>query len=103
MPRSYFDGGLIIGDSASLLNSQRLKGIHTAIKSGMLAAETIYEALCAGDTSAAKLSAYRDKTGTELAEETNCGLVRNFHQDFTMAYGKGWSTPACNSSAADAA
>jgi electron-transferring-flavoprotein dehydrogenase len=35
---------LIIGDSASLLNSQRLKGIHTAIKSGMLAAETIYEA-----------------------------------------------------------
>ena len=52
MPRSYVDGGLIVGDSASLLNSQRLKGIHTAIKSGMLAAETIYEALCAGDTSA---------------------------------------------------
>src|SRR5271167_2116823 len=41
MPRTYVDGGLIIGDSASLLNSQRLKGIHTAIKTGMLAAETI--------------------------------------------------------------
>src|ERR1700719_1976008 len=38
MPKSFIDGGLIIGDSASLLNSQRLKGIHTAIKSGMLAA-----------------------------------------------------------------
>ncbi len=61
MPRSYVDGGLIIGDSASLLNSQRLKGIHTAIKSGMLAAETIYEALCAGDTSAKTLSAYPQK------------------------------------------
>ena len=45
MPRVYVDGGLIVGDSASLLNSQRLKGIHIAIKSGMLAAETIYEAL----------------------------------------------------------
>ena len=43
---------LIIGDSASLLNAQRLKGIHTAIKSGMLAAETIIEGLKAGDTSA---------------------------------------------------
>ena len=32
MPRTYVDGGLIIGDSASFLNSQRLKGIHLAIK-----------------------------------------------------------------------
>ena len=51
MPRPYLDGGLIIGDAGSLLNSQRLKGIHTGIKSGMLAAETIYDALCAGDAS----------------------------------------------------
>ena len=28
MPRNFFDGGLIVGDSASLLNSQRLKGIQ---------------------------------------------------------------------------
>src|SRR6202046_2269609 len=61
MPRTYVDGGLIVGDSASVLNSQRLKGIHTAIKSGMLAAETIYEALCAGDTSAKTLAAYPRK------------------------------------------
>ena len=68
MPRSYVDGGLIIGDSASLLNSQRLKGIHTAIKSGMLAAETIYEALCAGDTSAKTLAAYPAENREKLAE-----------------------------------
>src|SRR5271163_411388 len=61
MPRTYVDGGLIIGDSASLLNSQRLKGIHTSIKSGMLAAETVFEALCAGDTSAKTLAAYPQK------------------------------------------
>src|ERR1700720_733363 len=81
MPRSYMDGGLIIGDSASLLNSQRLKGIHTAIKSGMLAAETIYEALCAGDTSAAKLSAYQQKLD-ESWIKTELWPVRNFHQGF---------------------
>jgi len=45
MPRPYVDGGLIIGDAASFLDSQRLKGIHMAMKSGMLAAETIFEAL----------------------------------------------------------
>src|SRR5271154_3312560 len=60
-PRNYVDGGLIVGDAASLLNSQRLKGIHTAMKSGMLAAETIYEALCAGDTSANALKGYQKR------------------------------------------
>jgi len=81
MPRTFVDGGLIAGDSASLLNSQRLKGIHTAIKSGMLAAETIYEALCAGDTSAAKLSAYQRKIEQSWLKK-ELWEVRNFHQGF---------------------
>src|ERR1700691_1643471 len=81
MPRQYVNGGLIIGDSASLLNSQRLKGIHTAIKSGMLAAETVLEALCAGDTSAAKLSAYQEKIDRSWLKE-ELWAVRNFHQAF---------------------
>ena len=81
MPRSYVDGGLIAGDSASLLNSQRLKGIHTAIKSGMLAAETIYEALCTDDTSAAKLAAYPRKIEESWLKQ-ELWAVRNFHQAF---------------------
>ena len=81
MPKSFIDGGLIIGDSASLLNSQRLKGIHTAIKSGMLAAETIYEALCAGDTSATKLAAYQQKLEQSWIKK-ELWAVRNFHQAF---------------------
>jgi electron-transferring-flavoprotein dehydrogenase len=81
MPRSYVDGGLIVGDSASLLNSQRLKGIHTAIKSGMLAAETIYEALCAGDTSARTLSAYPQEIEQSWIKK-ELWEVRNFHQAF---------------------
>ena len=81
MPRNYFDGGLIVGDSASLLNSQRLKGIHTAIKSGMLAAETIYDALVAGDSSAEKLSSYPEKIGASWIRD-ELWEVRNFHQSF---------------------
>jgi electron-transferring-flavoprotein dehydrogenase len=81
MPRSYVDGGLVIGDSAGLLNSQRLKGIHTGIKSGMLAAETIFEALCAGDASAGKLSAFPKKVEASWVRE-ELWAVRNFHQAF---------------------
>jgi electron-transferring-flavoprotein dehydrogenase len=88
MPRNYVDGGLIVGDSASLLNSQRLKGIHTAIKSGMLAAETIYESLCAGDTSAAKLSAYQQKIEQSWLKK-ELWSVRNFHQGFHGGLWKG--------------
>src|SRR5579872_1962691 len=81
IPRAYLDGCLIIGDSASLLNSQRLKGIHMAIKSGMLVAETILDALRAGDASAEKLSAFRRKLDESwIARELRA--VRNFHQSF---------------------
>jgi electron-transferring-flavoprotein dehydrogenase len=81
MPRTYVDGGLIIGDSASFLNSQKLKGINLAIKSGMLAAETIFEALLAGDTSAAKLSAFQRKVEASWIKP-DLWAVRNFHQGF---------------------
>lgn len=42
LPRLDFPGGLIIGDSAGFLNALKIKGIHTAMKSGMIAAETVY-------------------------------------------------------------
>jgi electron-transferring-flavoprotein dehydrogenase len=87
-PRNYVDGGLIVGDSASLLNSQRLKGIHTAIKSGMLAAETIYEALCAGDTSANALKKYPEKIDRSWLKK-ELWAVRNFHQAFRGGLWKG--------------
>src|SRR5205809_585112 len=61
MPRLYADGVLIVGDSAGFLNAARLKGIHSAIKSGMLAAETIFEALLAGDYSAGTLKSYESR------------------------------------------
>jgi electron-transferring-flavoprotein dehydrogenase len=81
MPRQYVDGGLIIGDSASLLNSQRLKGIHTAIKSGMLAAETVFEALKTGDASSKTLAAFPRKIEESWIKK-ELWAVRNFHQGF---------------------
>jgi len=81
MPRQYVDGGLIIGDSASLLNSQRLKGIHIAIKSGMLAAETVFEALKTGDASAKALSTFPEKIEQSWIKK-ELWAVRNFHQGF---------------------
>ena len=55
VPRVYVDGGLIAGDAGNFLNSMRLKGIHLAMRTGMLAAETAFEAVRSGDTSAAAL------------------------------------------------
>ena len=81
MPQLYADGVLLVGDCAGFLNSQRLKGIHTAIKSGMLAAEAIFEALVAGDFSARQLQRYET-----LVKESwitpELRKVRNFHAGF---------------------
>ena len=81
MPRTYVDGGLIIGDSAGFLDSQKLKGIHLAIKSGLLAAETILEALRSGDTSANTLRAFPAKVEQSYIKK-ELWEVRNFHQSF---------------------
>ena len=47
-PRMHFPGGLLIGDDAGTLNFAKIKGSHTAMKSGMIAAEVVAEALAAG-------------------------------------------------------
>lgn len=47
-PKMTFPGGLIIGDNAGTLNFAKIKGSHTAMKSGMIAAETVVAALGAG-------------------------------------------------------
>ena len=48
LPRLVFPGGVLIGDEASFLNASRIKGSHAAIKSGMLAAEAVADALAGG-------------------------------------------------------
>jgi len=81
MPKLAADGVLLAGDAGGFLNGGRLKGIHLAIKSGMLAAETLFECLVAGDFSKDRLAGYDRRfeaswAGAELRS------VRNFHQGF---------------------
>jgi electron-transferring-flavoprotein dehydrogenase len=61
LPKMHFPGGLLIGCDAGTLNSVKIKGNHTAMKSGMVAAETVVEALAAGENTAADLVSYADK------------------------------------------
>ena len=51
LPKLIFPGGALIGDDAGFLNASRIKGSHTAIKSGMLAADAVAAALKAGRAS----------------------------------------------------
>lgn len=48
LPKLSFAGGVLIGDDAGFLNPAKIKGTHTAMKSGMLAAESIFNAIKAG-------------------------------------------------------
>jgi len=59
IPRLTFPGGALIGDAAGFLNVPKIKGTHTAMKSGMVAAEAVAEALAAGRP--AEPAAYADK------------------------------------------
>ena len=48
LPKLTFPGGVLAGDEAGFLNPAKIKGTHTAMKSGMLAAEAVFKALQAG-------------------------------------------------------
>ncbi len=86
-PKFYGDGFLIIGDSASFLNSQKLKGIHMAMKSGMLAAETVFEALLADKFDEVQLKVFETKVKDSFIQK-ELHEVRNFHQAFR--HGRWW-------------
>jgi electron-transferring-flavoprotein dehydrogenase len=81
IPRTHMDGGLIAGDAGGFLNSMRLKGIHLAMRTGMLAAESAFEAIRDGDTSEASLKRYQDKIDASPVR-AELYPVRNVHQAF---------------------
>jgi electron-transferring-flavoprotein dehydrogenase len=81
LPDCAVDGALIVGDAAGFLNSMRLKGIHLAMKTGMLAAEVAFDAIGAGDTSQARLGRF----GAEIRQSwvgRELRPVRHVHQAF---------------------
>ncbi len=89
VPRLYADGVLIAGDSGGLLDAARIKGIHMAMKSGALAAETAWAAVESGSNDAASLAGYQEKV---MGGWIGDGLfkVRNFHQAFQGSLAAGF-------------
>jgi electron-transferring-flavoprotein dehydrogenase len=81
IPRVYAGGVLIAGDAGSFLNSLRFKGIHLAMRTGMLAATAAFEAVRAGDVSSAALQRYETLIdASDVRRELY--PVRNVHQSF---------------------
>ena len=81
LPKLVFPGGALIGDTAGFLNVPKIKGTHTAMKSGMLCAEAAVPALKAGTDAAIVLDAYPEAfKGSWLFEELH--RVRNIRPSF---------------------
>tara|TARA_B110000977_G_scaffold149900_1_gene190067 strand:- start:1884 stop:3548 length:1665 start_codon:yes stop_codon:yes gene_type:complete len=58
LPKLIMPGGLLVGDDAGFLNNLKQKGSHTAMKSGMLAAEAVYASVKGGSTGGEELDGY---------------------------------------------
>jgi electron-transferring-flavoprotein dehydrogenase len=81
IPKLYVDNALIVGDSAGMLAMPALKGVHLAIKSGMLAAESAADALSKNDTSEKILGQYETLVNSSWIYK-ELYPVRNFRQGF---------------------
>lgn len=79
MPKLYHHGMMVCGDSAAMVDVKKLKGVHLAMKAGMLAAETAVEALAKGDFSADTLKIYDEKINNSYVKK-DLWKTRNFHQ-----------------------
>ena len=80
LPKLTFPGGLLVGDTAGFLNVPKIKGTHTAMKSGMTAAEAIFDALRDG-SSPSEITDYRTRLeGTWIWDELH--RVRNLRPSF---------------------
>ena len=73
MPKLTMPGALLVGDSAGMVDTLALKGVHHSIKSGILAGETIYETVKTGGTSieAYEQAVEESSIGKELYEVRN--------------------------------
>ncbi|MCF8105262.1 MAG: electron transfer flavoprotein-ubiquinone oxidoreductase [Desulfohalobiaceae bacterium] len=82
MPALTADGLILIGNTAGFHNTPALKGVHLCMQSGMLAAETIAEALASSDCSQSSLQSFEEKVGSggiqaEMLEGRNCQQALN--------------------------
>lgn len=84
MPKLYGDGWVVCGDSASMVDVQKLKGIHLAMKSGMCAAETALQMMTSGHQSNESVTQVYEQKIQESFVKTELYRVRNFHQTLSQ-------------------
>jgi electron-transferring-flavoprotein dehydrogenase len=76
LPKVSFPGGVLVGCDAGFLNGAKIKGAHNAIKTGMLAAESVYQAV-ANDEEYTELSGYEKAVGDSWVHD-ELHKARNF-------------------------
>jgi electron-transferring-flavoprotein dehydrogenase len=77
LPKLAFPGGMLVGCGAGFLNGVKIKGAHTAIKTGLLAAESVQKALTSGANDSATIAEFEESVKTSWAyKELHMG--RNF-------------------------
>ncbi|MFQ6017341.1 MAG: electron transfer flavoprotein-ubiquinone oxidoreductase [Kiloniellaceae bacterium] len=81
IPKLVFPGGALIGCAAGFLNVPKIKGSHNAMKSAMLAAESVSEAMSSGDAGSGVLESYPEKLRTSWVRE-ELYKARNFRPAF---------------------
>ena len=86
IPKCAFPGGALIGDTAGFLNVPKIKGTHTSMKSGMLAAEAAYPALVDTDAGSIFLYGYEDALRDSWIWK-ELKQVRNMRPSFHSALG----------------
>lgn len=84
IPELVTNGAIIIGDAAGLTSVRKLKGLHYAIKSGMVAAEAIFKAIEEQDFSKRTLKTYQDLLENSFVMK-DMRATRNYRQVFTKA------------------
>ncbi len=77
LPDLVFPGGMLVGCDAGFLNGAKIKGSHTAIKTGMLAAESVASALAEGDEGQSILSDFSERVKTSWVHD-ELYATRNF-------------------------
>ena len=69
LPKLTFPGGMLVGCTAGFLNGAKIKGAHTAIKTGMLAAESVQAALQSDSAASVELTDFEDKVKSSWVYE----------------------------------
>jgi electron-transferring-flavoprotein dehydrogenase len=84
-PKLYVDGALLVGDAGGFCNATKLAGIHLAMKSGMLAAEAIVDAIAKDDYTSTTLGGYSERYKQSWAYQEHY-KDRNFHGSWSKGF-----------------